>query len=152
MSLPPVAARRGGPLGRILPLLAAAAAGALFGAGLLLGGMTQPTRILAFLDVTGAWDPSLAFVMLGAVAVHAASLRLLRRQAPWFDTRFHLPTRRDLDLRLVGGAALFGLGWGTVGFCPGPAVVAAAAGRPSAALFVAAMIAGMLLQHRLARA
>jgi uncharacterized membrane protein YedE/YeeE len=139
-----------GPLCRSMPPLLAALAGALFGAGLLLGGMTQPARVLAFLDLTGPWDPSLAFVLGGAVAVHLAALRLLRGRAePWFDLRFHLPARRQLDLGLLGGAALFGVGWGLGGFCPGPALVSAAAGSSAAALFVAAMIAGMLLQHRL---
>lgn len=124
----------------VLPWLA----GALFGAGLLVAGMTDPARVIAFLDVAGPWDPSLAFVMGGAVAVYAVAARwVLRRRDPWFDVRFHVPTRRDLDRRLVGGAAVFGIGWGLVGLCPGPAIVATASGEPAVLAFVAAMLAGM---------
>jgi uncharacterized membrane protein YedE/YeeE len=138
---------------RALPLLAAAAAGALFGAGLLIAGMTQPARVVGFLDPVHGWDPSLGFVMLGAVAVYAVALRAIRRRraSPWFDTTFHLPTRRDLDLPLVLGAAIFGVGWGLAGLCPGPALVSAASGAPHALAFVAAMLAGMALQRRAAR-
>jgi uncharacterized protein len=132
-------------------LLIAALAGALFGAGLLVSGMTQPARVIGFLDVTRAWDPSLAFVMAGAILVNAVAFWWIarRRAAPWFGGAFDLPTRRDVDLPLVAGAALFGIGWGLVGYCPGPALVTAAAGSASGATFVAAMLVGMLLQHRL---
>jgi hypothetical protein len=134
-------------------LLVAALAGALFGAGLLVSGMTQPARVVGFLDVTGAWDPSLAFVMGGAVLVNALAFWQIarRRAAPLLDRTFHVPTRRDIDLQLVAGAAIFGVGWGLGGFCPGPGVVAAAAGSATGATFVAAMLAGMLLQHLAAR-
>jgi uncharacterized membrane protein YedE/YeeE len=119
-------------------------AGLLFAAGLGVGGMTQPAKVFGFLDVAGNWDPSLAFVMLGAIAVHATALRgILRRRAPLFAARFALPTRRDIDTRLVAGAALFGAGWGLVGYCPGPAVTALGGGAPAAAVFVPAMITGM---------
>jgi uncharacterized membrane protein YedE/YeeE len=130
-------------------LLVAALAGALFGAGLLISGMTRPDKVIAFLDVTGAWDPSLAFVMGGAVSVYALAFwwGARRRAAPWLDDAFHLPTRRDVDLRLVAGAAIFGVGWGLIGFCPGPALVVAAAGSASGLAFVGAMLAGMLVQH-----
>jgi hypothetical protein len=126
----------------------AAIAGAMFGAGLLLAGMTRPEKVLGFLDVTGRWDPSLAFVMVGAIGVHAIAYRLIRRRpSPLLDTRFHWPTETGIDGRLLAGAALFGVGWGLAGFCPGPALVAAATGASSALVFVGAMIAGMLAQH-----
>lgn len=123
-------------------------AGALFGAGLTISGMTLPERVLGFLDITGAWNPSLALVMLGAIAVHVVLYRVVRkRRAPVFDVRFHIPTRRDLDARLLVGAAVFGAGWGIAGFCPGPALTSAAAGSFPAIVFVAAMTAGILLEH-----
>jgi uncharacterized membrane protein YedE/YeeE len=127
----------------------AAVAGGLFGAGLVISGMVQPARVLGFLTATSAWDPSLAFVMVGAVAVYALALRICaRRPAPWFDTAFHLPTRRGVDARLVAGAAVFGVGWGLAGLCPGPSLVNLGAGSASAATFVAAMLVGMILQRR----
>jgi len=123
-------------------------AGAMFGAGLAISGMTLPERVLGFLDITGAWNPSLALVMLGAIAVHVVLYRVVRkRRAPVFDDRFHIPTRRDLDARLLIGAAIFGAGWGIAGFCPGPALTSAAAGSFPAILFVAAMTAGILLER-----
>ncbi len=136
-----------------MSLLVAALAGLLFGAGLLVSGMTQPARVVAFLDVTRAWDPSLAFVMGGAVLVNALTFWRLgrRRTAPWLDRSFHLPTRRDVDLPLIAGAAIFGIGWGLGGFCPGPGLVAAAAGSSAGVAFVAAMLAGMLVQHLVSR-
>lgn len=139
--------------GRSASLLFAGLAGALFGAGLLVSGMTQPARVIGFLDVTGPWDPSLAFVMGGAVLVYAIALRRIRRRwrAPWFDVEFHLPARRDLDPPLILGAALFGTGWGLGGLCPGPGIVSAAAGSLTGLAFVAAMIAGMAAQHRSTR-
>jgi uncharacterized membrane protein YedE/YeeE len=138
---------------RALSLSLAGAAGALFGAGLLVSGMTHPTRVIGFLDVTGRWDPSLAFVMGGAVLVYAIALRWVRRrrQSPWFEIKFHLPTRRDIDPPLILGAALFGIGWGLGGLCPGPAIVSAASGSLAALAFLAAMLAGMYAQHRSAR-
>ncbi|HEX8109775.1 MAG TPA: DUF6691 family protein [Kofleriaceae bacterium] len=124
-------------------------AGMLFGAGLVISGMTQPARIVAFLDPFDGWDPSLAFVMAGAVAVYAVAYAVIRRHArPWFDARFHVPVRADLDARLVVGAAVFGIGWGLGGFCPGPSIVAAAGGSTSAIVFVLAMLAGMYVRHR----
>jgi len=128
--------------------LTAFVAGLLFAAGLGVGGMTQPAKVFGFLDVAGNWDPSLAFVMLGAIAVHATAMRrILRRRAPLFAVHFALPTRRDVDARLVTGAAVFGAGWGLVGYCPGPAVTALGGGIPAAAIFVPAMIAGMWVFH-----
>ncbi|MGZ3418570.1 MAG: DUF6691 family protein [Polyangiales bacterium] len=128
--------------------LSSAAAGAMFGTGLVIAGMTQPSKVIGFLDVLGSWDPSLAFVMIGGIAVHFILMRLvLRRPAPIFAEKFHLPTRRDLDARLIGGAALFGVGWGLGGYCPGPALVSAASGAIAPVAFVIAMTAGMLF-HR----
>ena len=125
-------------------LVVAAIAGALFALGLVLAGMTDPARVVAFLDVRGAWDPTLAFVMGGAILVHAPIVRLVRaRRAPIFDTRFHWPTRTRIDLQLVLGAALFGVGWGLSGYCPGPALVAVVSGAPATALFVTAMLCGI---------
>jgi len=135
-----------------MSIVLAAASGALFGVGLLVSGMTQPAKVIGFLDVTSNWDPSLAFVMGGAVAVYAVLFRLaLRRSDPWFDVKFHLPTRSDIDVSLIAGSALFGIGWGLGGLCPGPGLVAAAGGSMPALAFVGAMIVGMLLQQRTAR-
>jgi len=128
-------------------------AGALFGVGLAVSGMTMPSKVMGFLDVLGAWDPSLAFVMIGAIAVHAVAYRLItRRSSPLVDTRFHLPTRKDIDARLVLGAALFGVGWGLAGYCPGPGLVSAAGGAVPALVFVAGMTLGMLGEHATTRA
>lgn len=132
--------------------LAAAASGALFAVGLGISGMTKPSKVVGFLDVAGAWDLSLAFVMAGAIAVHLVAHRLItRRPSPLFDVRFHLPTRKDIDARLVAGAVIFGIGWGLGGFCPGPALVSAAAGGLAAIVFVLGMTAGAMLEHALAR-
>ena len=126
--------------------VSALAVGLLFGLGLLVSGMADPAKVRAFLDVTGRWDPSLALVMAGAVAVSAAGYRLaLRRGRPVLARRFEVPTRRDLDLRIIAGAAIFGLGWGLVGLCPGPALTILTVAPAEALTFVAAMVAGMLL-------
>lgn len=136
---------------RTMSIVIAGLAGALFGAGLLVSGMTDPAKVVAFLDVVGGWDPSLAFVMGGAVMVNMVAFRLIaRRSDPWFDTKFHLPTRRDIDRPLVVGAALFGVGWGLGGLCPGPGLVSAASGSTAGVAFVAAMLAGMYAQHKTA--
>lgn len=132
---------------------AAFGTGALFAVGLALSGMTKPSKITGFLDIGGRWDPSLAFVMMGAIAVHFVAYRLIRRRsAPLFDTKFHVPTRRDLDLRLVLGAALFGVGWALGGFCPGPGLVAAGGGSLPAVVFLVGMTLGMVAEHAAARA
>lgn len=124
--------------------------GLLFGAGLVIAGMTSPTKVTAFLDLFGHWDPSLALVMVGAIVVHAALLRpILRLRHPLFATKFHVPEKTAIDGRLIAGAALFGVGWGLGGVCPGPGVVSAAAGSSQAILFVLAMAAGVLIQRRL---
>jgi len=118
--------------------------GILFGAGLALGGMTDPARVRGFLDLFGAWDPTLAFVMGGAVIVMAVAWRMVARMPqPWLAEAFHLPTRADLTPRLIGGAALFGVGWGIAGLCPGPGIAALVIEPMSAAVFVAAMLVGM---------
>jgi uncharacterized protein len=127
--------------------------GALFAVGLALSGMTKPSKITGFLDIAGHWDASLAFVMMGAIAVHFAAYRLIRRRpAPLFDTKFHLPTRKDIDPRLVLGSALFGVGWALGGFCPGPGLVAAGGGSLHALVFLVGMTLGMLAEHFAARA
>lgn len=134
--------------------LTALGTGALFGAGLAISGMTKPSKVTGFLDLFGAWDASLAFVMLGAIMVHFVAYRLLMkgRKSPLFDAKFHLPTRKDIDLRLVLGAVVFGAGWGLGGFCPGPGLTSAAGGSATALAFVGAMTVGMLLENALTRA
>lgn len=118
--------------------------GLLFGVGLLVSGMARPDKVVGFLDVTGAWDPSLAFVMVGAIAVHAVAYRFVPRlRAPLWAARWGIPTRRDVDWRLLVGAALFGAGWGLGGYCPGPAFTGLATGAASTLLFTGAMLAGM---------
>lgn len=125
--------------------LSALGAGLLFGAGLGVSGMTQPSKVKAFLDITGSWDPSLALVMVGAVVVHFILFRVVRRRlSPLFDVHFHIPTRADLDWHLIVGAAVFGAGWGLSGLCPGPALVSAGGASLSALVFVASMTIGML--------
>jgi uncharacterized protein len=122
------------------------ASGTIFGAGLALGGMTDPARVRGFLDLFGAWDPTLAFVMGGAVLVMALAWLLQKQMLrPLFASGFSLPDRNDITPRLVGGSALFGIGWGIAGLCPGPGFAALAIKPASAAIFVAAMLAGMLL-------
>jgi uncharacterized protein len=112
-----------------------------------LSGMTQPAKVLGFLDVAGAWDPTLLYVMGSAVVVNFIGFRLATRRAhPLLAARFDLPTRRDLDAALVVGAAVFGFGWGLAGFCPGPALVALASGSLDVVVFVAAMFAGFVLK------
>lgn len=127
--------------------------GLLFGWGLLLSGMTDPGKVLGFLDLFGAWDPSLALVMGGAVAVGVFAFALARRRTTTFlGGALQLPQRRDIDKPLVVGSLVFGAGWGLAGFCPGPGVVAMAAGEVKALVFVVAMLAGMLAFKLLDRA
>lgn len=124
-------------------------AGALFGAGLAVSGMADPQRVRGFLDLFGGWDPTLAFVMGGALIPMALAWRFRSRMiSPLAAERFALPTARDLDPRLLGGAALFGVGWGVAGLCPGPAIADLAIAPVPAAISVVAMLAGMIL-HRL---
>ena len=120
--------------------------GLVFGIGLVVSGMSDPGKVLGFLDVAGAWDPSLAFVMGGAVVVGLVAFALARRRtAAFFGGAMQLPTNAAIDRPLVAGSLLFGLGWGLAGFCPGPALVAAGAGHPKALVFTLAMVAGMAL-------
>jgi uncharacterized membrane protein YedE/YeeE len=121
-------------------------AGLVFGVGLIVSGMANPAKVLGFLDVAGRWDPSLAFVMAGAVAVGAVAFAVARRRTrSALGLAMQLPQARGVDGRLLAGSALFGVGWGLAGFCPGPAVVALGGGYAKAAVFVAAMLAGMAL-------
>jgi uncharacterized membrane protein YedE/YeeE len=120
--------------------------GICFGAGLLLSGMTRPEKVLGFLDVFGAWDPSLAFVMIGAIGVHAVASRWARtRPAPVLASKWSLPPVGRPDAKLIVGAAVFGVGWGLSGYCPGPAVVSLASGALPVVAFVGAMLAGTLI-------
>ncbi|MBN8971570.1 MAG: YeeE/YedE family protein [Rhizobiales bacterium] len=126
-------------------LLATFACGLLFGAGLLISGMTQPDKVLGFLDIFGAWDATLAFVMAGAVIVTSIGFALARRRgAPRLANKLQWPTRHDIDAPLLAGAALFGIGWGLVGLCPGPAIVNLASFSLPVIIFVIAMAVGML--------
>jgi uncharacterized membrane protein YedE/YeeE len=128
-----------------MPRIAALLAGLLLGAGLVIAGMTNPAKVTAFLDVTGRWDPSLALVMVGAIGVHFVLLRrILRRPRPLFESAFQTPPRTAVDGRLVLGAALFGVGWGLGGVCPGPGIVDAASGSAYAVVFTIAMALGAI--------
>jgi len=125
-------------------ILSAFASGLLFGLGLIVSQMVNPAKVLGFLDIFGNWDPSLALVMGGAVVVSALGYWVAKRRGvPVLAPRLEIPTRRDLDPRLIGGAALFGIGWGLVGLCPGPALVGLTFGPSQVFAFVAAMIVGM---------
>jgi uncharacterized membrane protein YedE/YeeE len=127
--------------------------GLIFGLGLIAGGMTDPAKVKGFLDLFGGWDPSLALVMGGAIAVGVFAFAAARRRTvSWTGERMELPTSTDIDSRLLVGGVLFGAGWGIGGFCPGPAIVALGSGLVPAAVFVAAMLAGMLIHDRLLQA
>ena len=120
--------------------------GLLFGIGLILSGMTDPGKVLGFLDLFGAWDPSLALVMGGAILVGVGAFAVAKkRTATFLGGALQLPTSNDIDKRLVVGGLLFGVGWGLAGFCPGPALVSLGSGQPKALVFVLAMLAGMLV-------
>ena len=127
-------------------LVTALGCGLLFGVGLCISGMTDPANIIAFLDVSGKWSPNLAGVMLGAIAVHATWLRWTARSSTQIATP-SVPANKRIDGALLGGAALFGVGWGISGYCPGPALVALGSGAPGVLVFVAAMAAGMVLSE-----
>lgn len=129
-------------------LLISLLCGLAFGLGLAIAQMTNPLKVLGFLDIAGEWDPSLAFVMGGAVLVTAVAFRwVLKRPAPLWADRFHLPTLTAVDSRLLVGAALFGVGWGMTGYCPGPAIATLLSGNQETWLFVPAMLAGGALQR-----
>lgn len=124
--------------------------GWLFGLGLAVSGMANPGKVIGFLDLAGAWDPTLALVMGGALLVTLPGFRwVLRRGRPWLAQKLELPTRSDIDLRLLVGAALFGIGWGIAGLCPGPAIADLASGSLAIVVFVLAMALGAWLQARL---
>ena len=135
-----------------MPAVFALLAGAVFGIGLIVSGMANPQKVLGFLDLAGAWDPSLAFVMAGAIAVSLLPFTLARRRKTSLAGEpMRLPTSTLIDRRLVAGSLLFGAGWGVAGFCPGPALVALGMGETKAFVFVAAMLAGMGLYEVLER-
>jgi uncharacterized membrane protein YedE/YeeE len=129
--------------------LFALVSGLVFGLGLIAGGMTNPAKVKAFLDLFGAWDPSLGLVMGGAIAVGVFAFAAARRRSrSWTGDAMEIPTSTVIDRRLILGGVLFGIGWGIAGFCPGPALVALGSGLGSAALFVAAMLVGMVIHDR----
>ena len=126
-------------------------AGLLFGLGLIVSEMINPERVIGFLDIFGDWDPRLAFVMIGAVIVNTIGIFILkRRSGPLLDTQFDWPTKTDIDRPLVLGAVLFGVGWGLIGLCPGPAIAGLGTGLLPVVIFVVAMLVGMLAGKRFA--
>jgi uncharacterized protein len=136
--------------------LIALLAGLVFGIGLLMSGMTDPAKVQGFLDLFGRWDPSLTFVMGGAIAVAVGAFTIAKRRAAtgrksWSGEPIELPTANVIDARLIGGGVLFGIGWGLAGFCPGPALVALSSGFGPALWFVPAMLAGMALHDAVLR-
>lgn len=132
--------------GIVTRVLAALVAGLVFGIGLVISGMSNPQKVLNFLDITGTWDPSLIFVMGGAMVTTLVGYRFLfKRRGPLFDTHFHKPTATEIDKRLLGGAIVFGVGWGLSGFCPGPAWTAVPLMASGTLVFVPAMLISMWL-------
>ena len=133
-----------------MALVTAFIAGLVFGLGLVVAGMANPAKILNFLDLAGNWDPSLLFVMVGAIAVGTIAFAIARRRtSSALGLPMQLPTTRAIDARLIGGSLLFGVGWGLAGFCPGPAIVALGAGYAKAGAFIAAMLVGMAIVDRI---
>ncbi|MFO1206329.1 MAG: DUF6691 family protein [Burkholderiales bacterium] len=138
--------------GEPVSILGALLSGLIFGLGLVVAGMANPAKVLGFLDLAGDWDPSLALVMVGAIAVGAVAFAVARgRTRSLSGSPMQLPTARRIDLRLIGGSALFGVGWGLAGICPGPALVLIGAGAAKGWIFLGAMLAGMLLFQVLER-
>jgi uncharacterized protein len=137
-----------------MPALALALlTGLVFGTGIALSGMINPAKVLNFFDIAGTWDPSLAFVMGGALIVTAIGYRfVLKSPRPLFDRQFHLPTRKDIDMSLLAGSAVFGIGWGIAGFCPGGSIPALGLMQTDAAIFVAAMVAGIAITRAVRQA
>jgi len=133
--------------------LTAFGSGAIFGVGLVISGMAKPSKVVGFLDVAGEWDASLIFVMVGAIAIHFLGQRLRgRMKRPFFEGEFQLPLSKVIDVRLVTGAVIFGVGWGLGGFCPGPGIVSLGSGSPNALVFVAGMTLGIFVEHAALRA
>jgi uncharacterized protein len=133
-----------------LARVGALGSGLVFGAGLVVSGMSNPAKVLGFLNLFGAWDPSLMFVMVGAIGVHALLYRhIIRRKAPYAAPAFDVPAAGRVDARLLIGSALFGAGWGLSGYCPGPSVVALASGATSVLVFVSALLLGSFVAARL---
>jgi uncharacterized protein len=133
-------------------LLIAFGAGILFALGLGISGMTMPSKVIGFLDFSGSWDPSLSFVMVGAIAVHFVFYRfVLHMRSPLFHSNFFLPKASQLDSRLILGSALFGIGWGLAGYCPGPALTSVVTMTKPTLVFIGSMMAGMILEHVLLR-
>lgn len=131
-------------MGLIIARLVPFCAGVLFGVGLIVSGMTNPAKVQNFLDIAGSWDPSLAFVMAGALSVAIPGFWLVRRrEAPVADRKFHIAAIAPVDRNLVGGAALFGIGWGLAGLCPGPAITSTLIGTPAIHVFLPAMLMGV---------
>ncbi len=120
--------------------------GVLFGIGLSVSGMTNPQKVISFLDFTGHWDPSLAFVMVGAIGVHMIAYRIMAKQkSPFFASEFLVPKRSDINLKLLLGSGIFGIGWGLSGYCPGPAVTSLFTLHSNVIVFVASMLLGMFV-------
>lgn len=130
--------------------IAALIVGFIFALGLGISGMTQPAKVFGFLDIFGAWDPSLMFVMIGAIAVHLVSYRLIRkRNSPLFSTQWLISEKTQITPSLIVGSIIFGAGWGLAGYCPGPALVSLASNQPRPILFVAGMVLGMFIFKKL---
>ena len=128
-----------------MQVIVALVAGLIFGLGILISGMASPAKVLNFFDVAGSWDPSLAFVMGGALVTTLTGYRLIfLRNAPIFSARFHLPTKNAVDAKLIAGAAIFGIGWGVTGFCPGGAIPALGTGRNEVMIFIVALTVGII--------
>jgi hypothetical protein len=133
-------------------IIAAVIAGALFAIGLVLSGMTDPGKVTGFLDLGGAWNPSLAFVMGGAIAIYAPVAWVAKRRAqPVFAARFELPGQQGIDVRLVGGAVVFGVGWGLSGYCPGPALTSIGTGAHTVTVFLLTMLVGIAIARLIRR-
>ena len=131
---------------KIIGLTASLISGLIFGLGMAISGMTNTERVQGFLDLTGAWDPTLAFVMIGGIIITAIGYPLIfRSSTPLFSDLFHLPTKKEINKPLLIGASLFGMGWGLVGYCPGPAIAGISYGYSSTFIFIAAMLAGMFI-------
>ena len=140
------------PIQKNLKLIASLSAGIVFGLGMAVSGMTNTQRVQGFLDLAGAWDPTLAFVMAGGMLVTFIGYKfVLKNPAPVFADAFHLPTKTDIDKPLLIGAILFGAGWGLVGYCPGPAIAGLSYGYTATLIFVPAMILGLLLAKPLSK-